>query len=287
VTPSYGCVVLTQGQRPDDLRRSLDSLLHQRGVQVDVVVVGNGCNLSDLPRPVRRLALPENLGVPGGRNAGVPQVGGDLLLFLDDDASLANEDALERIGSMFAADPRLGAVQPRLVDPTGRPPPRRWVPRLRVGDRARSSDVATMSEGVVIVRRRVFEEVGGWPASFFRFHEGIDLAWRMWDAGYRVRYAGDIVAFHPAPAASSHGQVRYLTSRNRVWVARRNLPLPLAAVHVAVWFLRTAASSRSLHEAQHVLRGYRDGLRESAGGRCPLRWRTIWRMTLAGRPPVI
>jgi hypothetical protein len=35
------------------------------------------------------------------------------------------------------------------------------------------------------------------------------------------------------------------------------------------------------------LRGYREGLREPCGPRRPLRWRTLWRMTLAGRPPVI
>jgi GT2 family glycosyltransferase len=287
VTPSYGCVLLTEGRRPADLGRALDSLLGQRGVDVEIVVVGNGCEPGGLPPTVRALNVPENLGVPGGRNAGVHEVGGDLLLFLDDDATLAAEDALERIARLFEADPQLGAVQPRLADPSGRPPPRRWVPRLVVGDRTRSSEVAGMSEGVVVVRRRVFEEIGGWHAPFFRFHEGIDLAWRMWDAGYRVRYAGDVVAFHPAPAARPDAAVRYLTSRNRVWLARRNLPLPLAAPHVALWFLRTAGGVRSRREAREMMRGYLDGLRKAPGERRPLRWRTVWQMTRAGRPPLI
>ena len=43
------------------------------------------------PRACRRAsgrsALPENIGIPAGRNAGVPHVDGDLLLFLDDDAA--------------------------------------------------------------------------------------------------------------------------------------------------------------------------------------------------------
>jgi GT2 family glycosyltransferase len=287
VTASYGCVVLTRGDRPDELRRALDSLLGQRGVEVDVVVVGNGAAPDGLPARVRQIALPENLGVPGGRNAGVPHVRGDFLLFMDDDASFVDEGALERIAGLFAAGPELGAVQPRIADPTGRAPPRRWVPRLRVGDRSRSSEAVGMSEGVVVVRRSLFDELGGWPAQFFRFHEGIDLAWRIWDAGYKVWYAGDIVALHPAPPVKPSPSVHYLTSRNRVWVARRNLPLVLAAPHVAVWFARTAAGLRSRREARELLRGYRDGLRESPGGRRPLRWRTIWRMTRAGRPPVV
>ena len=287
MTLSYGCVVLTRGDRPADLRAALDSLLRQRGVGVGVVVVGNGSEPGDLPKGVRRVTLRENLGVPGGRNAGVQEVDGDLLLFLDDDASLADDHALERIAHLFEADPRLGAVQPRLADPSGKPPPRRWVPRLLVGDRGRSGEVAGMSEGVVVVRRRVFEELGGWHAPYFRFHEGIDLAWRMWDAGYRVHYAGDVVALHPVPVARPDAAVRYLTSRNRVWLARRNLPVPLAAPHVALWFLRTAVGVRSRPEAREMLRGYLDGLREPPKERRPLRWRTVWEMTRAGRPPVI
>jgi GT2 family glycosyltransferase len=285
--PSYGCVVLTQGRRPEDLRRSVQSVLGQRGVDVDVVVVGNGWDPQGLLPSARALALVENVGAAAGRNAGVPHVKGDFLLFLDDDATLVDDDALERIARMFTAAPELGAVQPRVVDPSGRAAPRQWVPRLRVGDRTRSSDVAAVWEGAVVVRRQAFERAGGWPAPFFYFHEGIDLAWRIWDAGYRVRYAGDVVAFHPAPSAKRHDYFHYLSSRNRVWLARRNLPLPLAAAHVAIWFVRTTAGLRSVQDARELLRGYLDGFREAPGERQPLRWRTVWRMTVAGRPPVI
>lgn len=283
---TYGCVVLTEGQRPDQLRAAVESLLGQRDADVDIVVVGNGWKPTGLQAPVRALALPENVGVPGGRNAGVPHTKGDLLLFLDDDATFPDEDALTRLARMFAADERLGAVQPRLVDPSGRSPPRRWVPRLRVGDPARSSDVTMMSEAAIVVRRSAFEQVGGWPGTFFAFAEGADLAWRMLDAGYRVWYAGDVVAFHPAPL-TRRSRFRYFAARNRVWLARRNLPLPVAAAYVTGWFLRMAAGSRSVDDAWDVLRGYRDGFRESAGDRRPLRWRTIWRMTRAGRPPLL
>ena len=285
--PSFGCVVLTEGRRPEDLQRALESLRSQREVDVDVVVVGNGWKPNGLPEGVRVVELAENRGVPGGRNAGVDHVQGDLLLFLDDDARFQDENALARIGAMFAADGTLGAVSPRVEDPEGRPAPRYWVPRLRVGDRARSSEVTVVSEGAVVVRRRAFEEAGGWPGHFFFFHEGIELAWRMLDAGYRIWYAGDVVALHPAPLGRKRGQYRYLSSRNRVWVARRNLPLPMAAAHVGAWFLRTSLSLRSRRDAQDALRGYRDGLRQPAGDRRPVSWRTVWRMTRAGRPPVI
>lgn len=287
MTGSCACVVLTDGRRPDDLRMAVESVLAQRGIELDVVVVGNGRPAVGLAPGVRTVDLEQAVGIPAGRNAGVAHVRGDLLLFLDDDASLAGPDALERVARRFAEDPRLGVVQLRVASRGGGPVSREWVPRLRVGDRSRSSDVTAVWEGAVVMSRRVFEQVGGWPGDFRYVHEGIDLAWRIMDAGYRVHYAGDIVALHPSLTGGPHPYSSYFRARNRVWLARRYLPLPLGALYVALFALRTVPRLRSRQEVRRALRGYRDGVREPCGERRALRMRTLWRMTLAGRPPVI
>ncbi len=72
--PAYGVVVLTMGNRPAELAAGIDSLLAQRDVTLDVVVVGNGWSPSGLPAGVKTCGLPENVGIPAGRNAGVPLV---------------------------------------------------------------------------------------------------------------------------------------------------------------------------------------------------------------------
>jgi GT2 family glycosyltransferase len=287
--PGYGCVVLTQGGRPDELDRSLHSLLRQRDVEVDVAVVGNGWEPTGLPEGVRGVGLAEDVGIPAGRNAGVPHVDGDLLFFLDDDASLLDEDALARVAARFAAEPDLGLLQLRVVPRDGGPASRDWVPRLRVTDRERSSDVTLVWEGAVAMRRRVFDEVGGWPGEFRFVHEGVDLAWRVMDAGLRVAYAGDIAVEHPPPppVRTRHGYSTYYGARNRVWLARRYLPLPLGAVFVATFAARTLPRLREPGQLRAAARGYRDGMRGSAGPRRRLRPSTLWRMTRAGRPPLI
>ena len=76
--PKFGVVVLTMGNRPDDLNHGLASLLRQREVDLDVVVVGNGWQPVDLPNGVKAKGLAFNLGIPAGRNAGVPLVEGEL-----------------------------------------------------------------------------------------------------------------------------------------------------------------------------------------------------------------
>lgn len=282
-----GCVLLTQGKRPDDLLRAVESILAQRGVTVDVVVVGNGGKPGELPEGVQVLLLPENVGIPAGRNAGIDEVGGELLLFLDDDAYLRGDDFLAQAAALFAADSQLGVVQPRVLDPAGQRSPRRFVPRLRVGDDRRSSDVVALWEGTVVARRDALAKAGGWPAEFFFMHEGIELAWRVIDAGYTVRYCGDLETYHPAVALERHADVYYQSARNRVWLARRNLPAVLAVAYLTTWLLLDLARARAARNAKQLLRGYRDGVRLPCGTRRPIGWPTVWRMTKAGRPPII
>jgi GT2 family glycosyltransferase len=282
-----GCIVLTQGRRPRELAAALDSVASQQGVDLDVVVVGNGWEPAGLPGGVRAVALAEDRGIPAGRNAGVPAVRGELLFFLDDDAEIAGDDALARVAGLLAADPELALVQLAPVARDGGPRSRDWVPRLRVGDAARPSEITVVWEGAVAIRRDVFERVGRWPADFRFVHEGVDLGWRIMDAGYRMRYAGDIAVLHPSPSGEAHSYSYYFGARNRVWLARRHLPLPLGFLYVIAFALRTVPRLKSWRSVQESARGYRDGLRGPSGRRRPLKAGTLVRMTRAGRPPIM
>jgi GT2 family glycosyltransferase len=284
---SFGVVVLTQGQRPADLARGLASLQAQRGVTTDVVVVGNGWVPTGLPEGIRALALPKNRGIPAGRNAGVPLVSGELLFFLDDDASLPDHDLLAAMAQQFRADPRLGLIQPRVVDPQGRPAPGRWTPRIRVADPGRSSPAMSVWEGAVALRREAFEYAKGWPGRFWYAHEGIELAWRVWDGGWHVRYDGELEVHHPVIEPTRHAEFYRFQARNRVWLARRNLPLPIGIAYVVDWMIIGALRLRGRTAWRETVRGYRMGLTDDAGRRRPIRWRTVWRMARAGRPPLI
>lgn len=290
--PAVAVVVLTQGARPVELRRGVDSVLAQQGVTTDIVVVGNGWDpaTSDpaLPDGVRTLALPENVGIPAGRNAGVPLVAGEWLFFLDDDADIPSPAFLADAVAKLQADPGIGMLQPRLRVPGGAASPRRWIPRIRKGDPERSSNVFAVLEAAVVLPREVFERAGGWADPFFYAHEGIDLAWKVWDQGRRVWYAGDLVAEHPSVSPTRHSYYYRLNARNRVWLARRNLPAVLIPLYVGSW---TGIQLLRWFRKPAVLRawfgGWAEGWRTDPGERRPLRWRTVLRMTAAGRPPVI
>jgi GT2 family glycosyltransferase len=287
--PTVGVVSLTQGTRPHDLATGLASVLGQHFVQLDVVVVGNGWEPTGLPSEVRALHLPENVGIPAGRNAGAAAVSGDYIFFLDDDASLPSGTFLRDAIRLLKQHRDIGLLQPRVVDPGGRANPRRWVPRIRKGSATDSSNVFSVWEGATLMPRQVFDAVGGWGDPYFYAHEGIELAWRVWDQGLRTWYAGDLVAHHPAIEPTRHAHFYRLNARNRVWLAKRNLPWLLAPVYVLSWtgVQLVRAGIRNPRSLRPWFRGWVEGIRTRPGGRRGIKWVTVWRMTRAGRPPLI
>jgi hypothetical protein len=72
-----------------------------------------------------------------------------------------------------------------------------------------------------------------------------------------------------------------------VWVARRNLPVPLVVLYLLNWTALTLARARSATALRGWLAGMREGLAGGQGERRPMSWRTVWRLTRAGRPPIV
>lgn len=285
--PQVAAVLLSMGDRPALLAQALETLLAQEGVDLDVVVVGNGWKPVDLPAAVRAVHLAENVGIPEGRNIGARESRGELIFFYDDDASLPTTDVLARLASAVTTDPEVAIAQPRAVDPQGLPSPRRWAPRLRTGGGGSGGDVVVFWEAVCVMRRTAFEAVGEWPGNFWYGHEGIDLAFRLVDAGWRLVYRPDVVVNHPATSPERHSVYYRMNARNRVWVAKRNLPHPVSGVYVAVWSVITVLRVRDRQNLQTWFRGLVEGVRTDAGERRPMSWLTVVRLARAGRPPIV
>ena len=285
---TVSCVILTMGDRPAEVIRAVDSVLAQRGAQVELVVVGNGADVAGLPAGVRTVRLPENVGVAAGRNAGVDACGGDVVLFLDDDGWFPDTGLAVHVAGKFAADPALAVLSMQVVDPDGGPGARWHVPRLRAGDPGRSSVVTTFLGGACAIRRSAYLAAGGLPGLFFYGHEETDLAWRLMDRGYRLEYDAVARMCHHALPNARHSTFRRRDGRNRVLLARRNLPWPLAAVYLADWMALTVARERARPGGLRPwFAGFAEGWRIDPGPRRPISLRTAWRMARAGRPPVI
>ncbi|MFJ4837012.1 glycosyltransferase family 2 protein [Streptomyces sp. NPDC088746] len=297
--PRIGVSIVTMGDRPQQVEALLASVAMQDARPSRVVVVGNGSPLPDyssfpgLTGPaggVTVLELDENLGCPGGRNKALEVLAAfgdvDVVIELDDDGLLVDKDVFRRVRELYAADPRLGIVGFRIADEHGETQ-RRHVPRLRAKDPMRRGQVTAFLGGGHALSMKMLAETGPWPAEFFFTHEETDLSWRALDAGWKILYEPGLLLQHPKTSPARHAVYYRMTARNRVWLARRNLPLPLVPAYLGTWILLTAARTRSASGLRAWAAGFAEGVRTECGERNPMHWRTVWRMTRLGRPPLV
>ncbi|MFE7094462.1 glycosyltransferase family 2 protein [Streptomyces erythrochromogenes] len=288
--PRIGVVIVTMGTRPRELQALLASVERQDVRATRVVLVGNATPLTDVATDATKIPLEENLGCPGGRNVGLELLRDsgdvDVVIELDDDGLLIADDVFRTVQRLFAEEPKLGIIGFRVADEHGQTE-RRWVPRLRADDPMRRGPVTAFLGGGHAFSMDMLRQTGLWAGEFFFGHEESDLAWRALDAGWKILYEPGLVLQHPKTSPARHAVYYRFTARNRVWLARRRLPLPLIPVHLGVWILLTMARTRSLTGLKAWWGGFFEGVRTSCGPRKPMRWRTVWRMTRLGRPPIL
>ncbi|MCX4968997.1 glycosyltransferase [Streptomyces sp. NBC_00654] len=297
--PRIGVSIVTMGDRPQAVEALLASVAMQDVRPTRLVIIGNGTELpdfssfpglSDLTGGVTTIELDENLGCPGGRNVGLRRLAElgdvDVVIELDDDGLLVDKGVFRTVQELFAADPRLGIVGFRIADEHGETQ-RRHIPRLRAADPMRRGPVTAFLGGGHAFSMEMLARTGHWPAEFFFTHEETDLSWRALDAGWKILYEPDLLLQHPKTSPARHAVYYRMTARNRVWLARRNLPLPLVPAYLGTWTLLTVARTRSVKGLRAWAGGFAEGVRTPCGDRRPMRWSTVWRMTRLGRPPVI
>lgn len=281
--PSMTWVVLTMGNRSAQLARAIDSILADAG-DMDVVVVSNGGGELGLDEPrVGTLELSVNVGAPGGRDAAIATIDADIVGFLDDDAELS-PGASDRIRRSFANDPQLGAVTLRLVDEVGETQ-RRHLPRVGESGADESGEVTLILEGASAIRRAAYHAAGGYFTDLVYAHEAVEFCWRLIDRGWTIRYLADVEVFHPRTPIERHADGWRQTARNRVWIARRTLPWPIAIVHVVLWLLEGTRRAPAGESRRAYLAGWRSGWSDPIE-HAPIAWRTVWRLTKLGRPPI-
>ncbi len=146
----------------------------------------------------------------------------------------SNRDVILEAGlTLDTATRRLTGIEPREVDQG-----------QHDGDR----DTLAVSSAGMLVRRDVWEQVGGFDPAMGLFMDDIDFCWRVHAAGYRVRVITDAIVYH-AQAATKYKRpislgrrARMLDRRNGLLTLLGNLPfrqmVTAAAGNICVSLLR-------------------------------------------------
>jgi GT2 family glycosyltransferase len=76
------------------------------------------------------------------------------------------------------------------------------------------------------IRKEVYRKLNGFDDDFFAHQEEIDLCWRAFNLGYKIKYTSKSIVYHVGGATLNEGNPRktFLNFRNSLLMLTKNLP---------------------------------------------------------------
>jgi hypothetical protein len=269
------------------LPRLLDSIAAQEA-PIELLAVDNGSEdgTADLlrERGIPHLTLGRNTGFAHAVDFGAARTAAPFVMPLNADTEL-EPGSLAALAAVLAADPGLGGVQPRILQLEG---------EARDVDAARlySAGMALTTDGravetgageaqspawlrprevfgvcgaACLLRRELFDALGGYDESYVSFYEDVDLNVRARVAGRRFAYVPEAVVWHAGNASWQIGFERpgtenaRLVARNRIATQAKFMPVAALPRILAV---EAGALARAARQRRFLatLRGKLEGL---------------------------
>jgi GT2 family glycosyltransferase len=241
----------------------LSALAGQTHQDHEVVLVDNGSGDDSVARvrlafpSVRVVELAVNQGFAAGNNEGARVARGRYLALLNNDTVAdpgwlaALRAALDSYTDAGLATSRIVFMHDRAIIDSAGDGITRWGGAFKRGH-GRPASSETLARPVFgacgaacLIRRCVFEDLGGFDEDFFMVHEDVDLSYRAQLRGYGCVYVPDAVVAHAGSAtlgrlsksAVYHGQ------RNLEWSYLKNTPWPLLLRSLPGHFVYGAAAA--------------------------------------------
>lgn len=195
-------VILNWNGGAHNCLEAVGSALAQDHADKEVIFVDNGSQDDSLAAvrkhfpEIRILALPENIGCPPGRNRGAELATGDLLFFLENDGAWIEHDLVSQAVALFERHTDLGALYTRVEGYATRNVDK---PLDGIPGPATTTGLYLSSSfrgGASVIRRGLFNTLGGFPDDFFRQGEESFISLRIFEAGYKVAYWPGRVMLH-------------------------------------------------------------------------------------------
>jgi GT2 family glycosyltransferase len=297
-----------------DCIKSIHKTAH--ALKYELIVVDNAsepdaCRQLKSPAPLRVVCADRNLGFARANNLGVEHSCSENVLFLNPDTTVVG-NALPRMLSALCSSPEIGAVGCRLLNgdltlqtscvqpfPTlanqllGIELVKRRCPTLPIwGMRAlflestnTIVDVETVSGACIMVKRNVFEAVGGFSADYFLYGEELDLCHKIRQQRWRVCHVRDAQVIHfGGQSTPNEGGISDAMMRDSVYLLLRKVRGKGYAEVYRVLLLISALTRVGLCCLLLVVPGNKISNRARSAIR---KWWTIayWSMTLRSRKP--
>ena len=234
------------------MRRFLPSVLKYSSDDATVYVADNASTddsvqmLKEQFPECKLILLDKNWGFAEGYNKALAQIDAEYYLLLNSDIEVT-QDWLKPMLRYMEEHQEVAACQPKLLseanremfeyagasggflDRFGYPFCRGRVFETVEEDRGQydsAADVLWATGAALLVRARIYKEVGGLDSRFFAHNEEIDLCWRMRIMGYRIVCLPESHIYHVGGGTLPKGNPMktYLNFRNNLTMLYKCLP---------------------------------------------------------------
>ena len=251
LTPDVALVILNyNGQK--FLDQFLAKISTSNFPRLKIYVADNGSSddsvnfvKANFPK-VRVLQLGENTGFAQGYNLALQQITSDYFILLNSDMEITNNwitpiiELMEKDKSIAACQPKIKAYHQKdhfeyagaaggWLDSLGYPFCRGRLFDINEKDTGQYDDTQEIfwaTGAALIVRAKLFIDIGGFDRDYFAHSEEIDLCWRLKRAGYKIMCVPESVVYHVGGGTLNYLSERktYLNFRNSLYTIFKNEP---------------------------------------------------------------
>ncbi|MEZ5026954.1 MAG: glycosyltransferase [Chitinophagales bacterium] len=249
----FSFIIISYNRAEDtiDAIKNVLQLDEVQGWEKEIVVLNNGSTsdysvlqnfIDDLSetdkQKIQYINHTENLGVAGGRNLCIQKSNGKYLLFLDDDAEIANKDVIAKVLHLYE---KFQAQKLAIIGFLGQNPfTKKWDmplknPRLIEG---KTEVFYNLFFGYGhVFPKSLIAETGYYQEDFFYGMEEYDLSYATVKAGYSILFTKEILAIHKqnpnGREPSDTTQARFF--ENKMIVVYKHLPMQYVVSHFIFW----------------------------------------------------
>lgn len=216
-----------------NVKEFLQNLIHSiekatLNLTKEIIIVDNASDdgsvdfIKDKFPEVKLIANKKNLGFGKANNLGLKIAAGEYILLINPDTLVA-EDTFEKMIQFFNDTPSAGLAGCKILNPDGtlqlacrRSFPGPWTSFTKVTglstlfpkskifarynltylDENKSYEVDAISGSFMMMRRSVYDKVGGFDEQFFMYGEDLDLCYRIQKSGFKVYYVHSTQIIH-------------------------------------------------------------------------------------------
>jgi GT2 family glycosyltransferase len=203
-TKSLVSVIIPVYNGEEYLELLINSIKTQTYSNIEIIAIDNNSLdnsvkllKSKYQNEIKIIQNKKNLGYCIASNQGLENSNGEHILFLSQDRIFEN-DWIEKTVTKMKSDPKIGCVIGKIISKDEEYTEYGISYDIYGGSIVKKSpeeENLFYQGGAILVRKNILDKIGGFDPEFFMYQEDVDLCWRIWLCGFKVKLVKNAISY--------------------------------------------------------------------------------------------